>query len=642
MDAKKIRIIWQEQISSGKTNIQPYISFDKGYNWVELINLGGQNLADEARLYNSSSKNIDCFYTELSTGFNEINVSFTPTFCCTPEISQYDTTPDSNGFEAGTWYFAIAAISSSSPLFEEVYSSYDNVNKIDKGTEEEFISKIIQVDLTEPSAVNLYVKYQNIISGIAVYAGQASGSTITMKLVYMTNIVQSLAKELTSSSGSDEYIYLKNNYPLPNNGIVKIEDEYIAYETCTQQIASDDGQTYWALGGLTRSLNSITQAHPKTSISLSEDYALEVYYTPYYNEGSDGLPPREYNIPSIPNSLVYYLDCNSGVVKNVGYEDSYQPDEIGVVFYQGNSNMYGKTVKFNGEGVIDTQYHLEMDNASIYFLHQFNDFASEDTDPYIFVGTTDYEKKLWLKVSTSNLKPIIGYGDDILIDDDDTRTVALSKNSVDKVMLTYRLDVENDKTIFCFYLNNKKYVEFEYETAISDMGNIYLGGLGTSNSTYSNTYYGYMDEFRIYNEVKDIDGMMDIYDDINYNYREYQGRITLSKENIVQYVDNDNITYYEKNSKKYIGYQPLITTTFTVDTSELEDFGKSYQTAIDNYLLENPEGIDELTSLTYPIGIENIKLRFDLSANTGSSIQNMFISPILTNISVIVSTVSVD
>lgn len=639
MDAKKIRIIWQEQITQGQTNVKPLISFDKGYNWLELVNLGGQNLADEARLYNSSSKNIDCFYTELNNGYNEINVAFTPTFCCTPEISQFDTTPDENGFETGTWYFAVAAISNDYPLFEAT-SDVETVNKIDKGTESDFVSKIITVELTEPSAVNLYIKYQDAITGIAVYAGQASGSTIELKLVYLTNMVQSLAKELEETSGADDYIYLKNNYPLPNNGIVKIEDEYISYETCTRQMT--DGQTYWALGGLRRSINSISQKHPKTNISLSENYSLEVFYTPYYEEGSDGLPPRDYNIPSIPNSLLYYLDCNSGVIKNIGYDSSSQPDEMGVLLYKEVSNMYGKAIKFNGEGIIDTQYQLNTPDASIYFLHQFNEFTENDADPYIIIGTSDYAKRLWIKISKTNLKPIIGYGADILIDDDDTRTVAFSRNSVDKVMLTYRLDSANEKTIFNFYMNNKMYVEFEYDIAISDMGNLYLGGLGTSDGTFSNTYLGYIDEFRIYNEVKDVEGMIDIYSDINYNFREYQGMITLSKDNTVQFVNNDNITYYEKDSVKYIGYQPLITPSFTVQTASVDDFGENYRTAIDNYLLENLEGVDNLKSLTYPMAINNIKLRFDLSSDTGNAIRNMFETPIIKNISVIVSNVTAD
>ena len=227
-----------------------------------------------------------------------------------------------------------------------------------------------------------------------------------------------------------------------------------------------DGQTYWALGGLRRSINSISQKHPKTNISLSENYSLEVFYTPYYEEGSDGLPPRDYNIPSIPNSLLYYLDCNSGVIKNIGYDSSSQPDEMGVLLYKEVSNMYGKAVKFNGEGIIDTQYQLNTPDASIYFLHQFNEFTENDADPYIIIGTSDYAKRLWIKISKTNLKPIIGYGADILIDDDDTRTVAFSRNSVDKVMLTYRLDSANEKTIFNFYMNNKMYVEFEYDIAI--------------------------------------------------------------------------------------------------------------------------------------------------------------------------------
>ena len=639
MDAKKIRIIWQEKITQGETNVKPLISFDKGYNWLELVNLGGQSLADEARLYNGSNKNIDCFYTELNNGYNELNVAFTPTFCCTPEISQFDVSPDENGFEAGTWYFAVAAISNDYPLYEAV-SDVETVNKIDKGTESDFVSKLIEVELTEPSSINLYIKYQDAITGIAVYGGQASGSNIELKLIYLTNIVQSLAKELPETSGEDDYIYLKNNYPLPNNGIVRIEDEYISYETCTREMS--DGETYWALGGLKRSINSITQKHPKTNISLSENYSLEVFYTPYYEEGSDGLPPREYNIPSIPNSLVYYLDCNSGVIKNVGYENTSQPDEMGVLLYKEVSNMFGKAIKFNGEGIIDTQYHLNTPDASIYFLHQFNEFTDNEADPYVFIGVSEYGKALWMRISKINLKPIIGYGADILIDDDDTRTIAFSKNSVDKIMLTYKLDSTNEKTLFNLYFNDKMYVEFEYDLAISDMGNLYLGGLKTSDNSFSNTYLGYIDEFRIYNEVKDVDGMIDIYKDVNYNYREYQGRITLSKDNIVQYVDNENITYYTKNSVKYIGYQPLITPSFTISTDNIEDFGEDYRTAIDNYLLENLEGVDNLTSLTYPMAINNIKLRFDLSSNTGNAIRNMFTSPIVKNISVIVSTVTAD
>ena len=74
----------------------------------------------------------------------------------------------------------------------------------------------------------------------------------------------------------------------------------------------------------------------------------------------------------------------------------------------------------------------------------------------------------------------------------------------------------------------------------------------------------------------------------------------------------------------------------------MEDFGENYRTAIDNYLLENLEGVDNLKSLTYPMAINNIKLRFDLSSDTGNAIRNMFETPIIKNISVIVSNVTAD
>jgi len=593
LTSKKIRLLWQEKIESGYTSIIPKISFNRGKDWINL-----QTLAGDARTNSKSYLSSK----DLGNGYSELDITLGMCPKIVPEIKSVVTTTNASGFATGTWYFAVSALTYDYPGFEPV-----STNSYFNGP----ISKVVEVVLTQPSSVDLYVRYPEYTKGLAIYWGQNSGGTITLKLHHVTNFVQKLKTTLTDVGTKIE---LLNEYPLPSYGTVKIDNEYINYTTCTWNT------DHWELNGLTRGQRGSTTA-THTTVFGDE---IEVYSANYTGGKYGEIPERIYPKPTIPSNLKFYLNFDSSSVLNLVSGGS-TPSVLGTVEYSSDFALMGKALKLPGSGVIKTNETLTH-TGSIHFLHSFVDSIG-NVNPYIFSSTNG----LRLAIDKTNLKPILSYGNTTILSSNDPRTPSLSKFDLDQVLLTWEPTNENLMN-FKLYINENLIADINtnIEANTFSPGAPYIGGLQTGSDTYSNTYIGYIDEFRIYNTVLSLNDCSSILEEIVNSDSIYCGKVSIS--NPTNYPDLDVNTTGTKIQR----YEPLITKEYATTTPNT--YGNAYSITIDNWIIDHfytDQSIPSGQNLTYPIDPEAIKIRFDMTSDSQG-----FKTPEIKNVSTIISEVS--
>lgn len=593
LTSKKVRLLWQEKIEDGYTSIIPKISFDRGNDWISL-----QTLAGDARTNTESYLSS----TSLENGYNQLDITFGMCPEVIPEIKEAVVTAHTPGFATGTWYFAVSALTYDYPGFEtNSTSSYFNGP----------ISKVVEVVLGATSSVDLYVRYPEYTKGLAIYWGQNSGGTVTLKLHHVTNFVQKLKTTLTNTGTKIE---LLNEYPFPDYGTVKIDNEYIDYDTCTWNT------DHWELTGLTRGQRGSTAATHTTTFGHETEVYLANYTGGVYGE----IPERIYPKPTTAANLKQYLNFDSGSVLNLVSGGS-TPTVLGTVEYSSDFALMGKTLKLPGSGVVKTNEALT-NTGSIHLLHTFVDLVN-NADPYIFSATSG----LWLAIDKTNLKPILGYDTTTILSSDDPRTPSLSKLDIDQLILTWE-PITGDVMNFKLYVNKNLVadVDTDIDSTTFTPGSPYIGGLQTGVDTYTNTYIGYIDEFRIYNTVLSLSDCSAILEEVLNSDSTYCGLISI--------IDDE---YYPDLGVDVPGtkiqlYEPLIDKEFTTTTPAT--YGYDYGVSIDNWIVEHfytDQSIPSAEHLTYPIDPEAIKIRFDMTSDSQG-----FKTPEIKNVSTIISEVS--
>jgi hypothetical protein len=593
LTSKKIRLLWQEKIEDGYTSIIPKISFDRGNDWISL-----QTLSGDARTNTESYLSSEA----LDNGYSQLDITFGICPEIVPEIKEVVTAAHTPGFATGTWYFAVSALTYDYPGFETVStSSYFNGP----------ISKVVEVVLGESSSVDLYVRYPEYTKGLAVYWGQDDGGTVTLKLHHVTNFVQKLKTTLTDIGTTIE---LLNEYPFPSYGTVKIDNEYIDYESCTWDT------DHWELTGLTRGQRGSTAATHTTSFGNE----IEVYLANYTGGIYGEIPERIYPKPTTSANLEQYLNFDSSSVLNLVSGGS-TPTTLGTLEYSSDFALMGKTLKLPGTGVVKTNEALT-DTGSIHLLHAFVDLV-DDANPYIFSALSG----LWLAIDKTNLKPILGYDTTTILSSDDPRTPSLSKLDLDQLMLTWE-PITGDLMNFKLYINENLVADIDssIDSTTFTPGEPYIGGLQTGVDTYTNTYIGYIDEFRIYNTVLTLSDCSTILEEVLNSDSIYCGLIPIVHSGYYPDLDVDIL------GTKIQLYEPLIDKEFATTTPAT--YGYDYGISIDNWIVEHfyaDQSIPTAEHLTYPIDPDAIKIRFDMTSDSQG-----FKTPEIKNVSTIISEVS--
>lgn len=608
---KKGRLIWDEYIPPSLANdaLVPQVSFDKGYSWMSL--------KDQVKSLRSGNNVYGGNIESLNNGFRQVDISFTYTPTAIPKISDYTLEPDStNGLAPGTYYFAVGCLNYDTPCMNPAGSD----NYYATGQFSEPISKLVKITISSKSRVNLFVNYPEYTRGLCIYYGQESGGTVNLKLYHVTNLVQLLNNNITASSS--ETIILKNKYPFPNNGIIKIENEYIKYTACNWN------GTNWALTGLTRGLYNTTPAVHTNPTGEN----IPIYLAMYENGGLYGeIPDRIYARPELDSDLVQYLNFDSSTPLDL-VDNTRQIIEIGEVNYSSLWTMLSSSLKLSGRGYINSNYDLTTniaDYGSIHFYISFESFVdNENIDPYIF-GTAD-GTGLWMRISRITNKPYFGVGEVTIIGSEDFRVPSLTKDGYDRIGLAWRLNSDGFME-FDFTINGYSFItestlipkfssnEFNRFTP----GILLIGGVSINPNT---SFNGYIDDWRVYNRALTLEEFNSIHTYMLSRPNVYCGKITI--DNNFKDLSGANISLND--------YEPLIDTVINTSVNGGRDFGIYY----DDWLIEKLLTDHTILSgerITYPIESDTIQLRFDMHGYDASDESSGYYTPILKNISLIIS-----
>jgi len=601
IEFKKARLIWEESYpgSLGSSCIVPKISFDNGYNWMSL-----DSTATALRVSGTATGGT---IKDTSGGFKELDISFGFTPYAIPEISGYRLAADATyGLDPGTYYFAVSCLNYDTPGNDDSYTA----NNYYSGPETVPISKLKQVVISSKSKVHLYINYPDLTRGLCIYYGVSSGATVNLKLYHVTNLVHKLGTTLTVGETSSIILPTSHPYPLPANGTVKIDNEYIDYTTCTW--SSD----HYILGTLSRGARGTTAAE---HLSGSPIY-LSMYTGGVYGE----LPSKIYFRPTVDVNCTQWLNFDAEDIDDLSNNTT--PTAVGTLEYSSLSAILQSSLRFTGAGAIDSDVTLDATNGTVHFYLAFSDFNSaeaETVDPYIF-GTA---AGLWMKLSRFNLKPYFGYGDITILSYNDPRIPSLIREQFSRIGLSWEVDGSYMKFYFTVDGYNIFSETTNVESASFTPGEPNIGGLITGGVTVSNTFSGYLDDWRVYDVTYTLGGIndfADIHEEVTSIQNYYTGLVTIS---------TDFPDYSGANSDIGTGYEPLIDTLFsTVNTTT---GGHAFGIYYDDWLVERLESGGSIPTgqrITYPIDSETIQVKFDLVGEPDG-----FETPIVKNIAVIIS-----
>ncbi len=608
---KKGRLIWDEYISPILSNdsITPKISFDKGYSWMSL-DTQVENLRNGYSIYGGNIKT-------LNNNFKQIDISFTFTPTAIPKIADYTLEQDSTyGLDPGTYYFAVGCLNYDTPCM----NTFSGSNYYATGSFTEPISKLVKIAIISKSKVHLFVNYPEYTRGLCIYYGQKTSDVVNLKLYHITNLVQLLNNSISAESSVT--IVLKNKYPFPNNGVVKIENEYIGYTSCSWN------GTNWVLTGLTRGLYNTTPiAH-----SNPTDGNIPIYLAMYENGGLYGeIPSRIYARPDLDPGLIQYLNFD-GLTPIDLIDNSRTITKVGEVNYSSSWTMLSNSLRLSGKGYINSNCNLTtsaVDEGSIHFYISFESFVEGETnDPYIF-GTAD-GTGLWMRINRITNKPYFGVGNVTIIGSEDFRIPSLTKDSYDRIGLAWRLNsdgfMEFDFTIngYSFITESTRIPKFSSnEINRFTPGILLIGGISLSPNT---SFNGYIDDWRVYNRALSLEEFNSIHTYMLSRPNIYCGKIII--DNNFKDLSGANISLND--------YEPLIDTT--IDTTE--DGGNDFGIYYDDWLIEKlltDSTILNNERISYPIESDSIQLRFDMHGYNASNESSGYYTPILKNISLIIS-----
>ena len=608
---KKGRLIWDEYVPSilRSDSLTPSVSFDKGYSWMSLATQAA-SLREGSVVHGGNIK-------DLGNGFKQVDLSFTFTPTVVPMIAGYSLEPDSTyGLNPGTYYFAAGCINYDTPCMN--ISNGDNYYAT--GQFSVPVSKLVRVDIGAKSRVNLFINYPKYTRGLCVYYGQLSGSTVSLKLYHVTNLVQLLDSSITAES--TETIVLKNTYPFPDNGVVKIESEYIKYTTCSWN------GTRWQLTGLTRGLYSTTPANHTNPSGEN----IPVYLAMYENGGLYGeIPDRVYARPPLDSRLVQYLNFDTTAPIDL-VNSARVIIKVGEVNYSSSWTMLSNSLRLSGKGYLNSNCNLTtnaVDEGSVHFYISFESFVEGETsDPYIF-GTAD-GSGLWMRISRITNKPYFGVGSVTVVGSEDFRVPSLSKNSYDRIGLAWRVNSKGNM-VFDFTVNGYSFITestlipkfSSNKTNRFNPGTLLIGGISLSPNT---SFNGYIDDWRIYNSALTLDEFNAIHTYLMSKPNVYCGKVTVD----TNYKD---LSGYNVNLGDY---EPLIDTTIDTTVDGGSDFGVYYDDWLIEKLLTDPT-IYSGERISYPIESDSIQVRFNMHGYDVSNESSGYYSPVLKNISLIIS-----
>lgn len=633
---KKGRLIWEEY-TEGLSNlcIEPKISFDEGITWMTLLSKA-VNLRTGSRVTDSSIKNLDKNWKQLDVGF-----SFTP--YSIPAIVNHEIIPDAvNGKDSGTYYYILRCLNKTSPGLEESENNtYDALNALNNH------SRVYVVTLKEKSKINLFINFADYVSGIALYEGySADGLTfpITLKLAYISNICNSLLETIEIA---DNTIWLKNKFPLPKEGVIKINNEYIKYSNCSYEEKNEGDITgyYWKLTVEDRGyLNSSPDRH---IVSDDPYYANVPVMLANHTAGLYGeLPDKQFAKPVITDTLLkQFLNFDEKTVVDLIINEETElpntvPTPLGQVLYDNTTVTKGYALRLDSKGIIDTDMNFAK-TMTIYCSFRLDKLLSgvvpgslpavPSLDPVIFGN----DEGLWLKVSRANAKPYIGYKETTITPIENYKMQSIAINEYHSIGVSWHKDSASNYMKFYIYLNGKILQEVVSSILYDDFeeNRIYIGGFKLTEEEFIVPISAFYDEWRVYHKVLGLEDYKMIELEKSNKNNIWCGKLELNTNSLTDYSVIDASTALNT-------YDPLFTLSYTFGSSELlYGSGSDFSTVYDDTLLQafvTDGAVPSSTTFTYPIDTNKIQVRFDMEGDgTG------FVTPKIRNIALIISEGSV-
>jgi hypothetical protein len=294
--------------------------------------------------------------------------------------------------------------------------------------------------------------------------------------------------------------------------------------------------------------------------------------------------------------------------------------------------MLSNSLRLSGKGYLNSNCNLTtsvVDEGSVHFYISFESFVEGETsDPYIF-GTAD-GSGLWMRISRITNKPYFGVGSVTVVGSEDCRVPSLSKNSYDRIGLAWRVNSKGNM-VFDFTVNGYSFITestlipkfSSNKTNRFNPGTLLIGGISLSPNT---SFNGYIDDWRIYNSALTLDEFNAIHTYLMSKPNVYCGKVTVD----TNYKD---LSGYNVNLGDY---EPLIDTTIIITVDGGNNFGVYYDDWLMEKLLTDPT-IYSGERISYPIESDSIQVRFDMHGYDVSNESSGYYSPVLKNISLIIS-----
>jgi hypothetical protein len=724
--SKNGRLIWDEYVDNSQYTdvnlaykcISPAVSFDDGYSWMSF--------ADNAYSLRKSSTSTTTFKissSDSNSGFNQLDLNFSFTPYSISEIADITYTADANGpFSGGTtYYFTVMNMTYDLPgyysddvdnngttdYFLYYTGNYYNgatngslSNGIDAGSYYP-MSKIKSITLPAGNKYNisLYIKYPKIAKGLCVYSGTMASDTITFTLNHVTNLVQALGNDLAAVTSNGDVLVLENNFPLPKQGTVLVENEIIEYTDCSfktgisRKTASGSTQTVsrWCLTGLKRNSGVAHKWNPSTGSDL-----VKVYLA-MYDGGSYGeIPAPIYPKIDIDANCTQYIRFDSKNVDDI--TKNTVPVAIGTAAYDIVSTTLVYSLRLTGQGVVKsnltslsnikykdttlTNYYKLLNNkGSLHFYLSLSEFVStSSTDPYVFCPA-DNADGLWMKISKFNLKPYFGFRmlvngeyENIEIASFENYILpSLTKDVFSSICITWEAITKETATKssnnsnlnlmrFTYIVDGNKILTVDSSISKSKfvVGNLCIGGEAVDTSIATDTSFkGHIDDWRVYaNKVLTTTDSIQITHDNNLIATDDCGLITLDNNTYIDYNSSTNNSIsesvaisnpegtYTDASPRVKKYEPKMYSIIKAS----KDAGRNYGTYYDNwfinaYLTDGKVPIIKISdystysakNLSYPIYPQTVKIKFDMiGPETGAA------SPKIKNIMFIASEGTLD
>lgn len=479
-------------------------------------------------------------------------------------------------------------------------------------------------------------------------------NVIHYRLAFISNLTTTLVKAIDSNSSDP--ICIDNRYSLPFSGRIRVNSEYINYEKI--EFASDSSfpQGYYKLSGITRE-----------SISSKHEIGSPVFVSLLDGGIFGELPKKSISIYKNTEGLGQYFHFDRS-----GYSDMV-PDMtgnkngkiLGLVDFTGTESFLKTAASFTKSGVIITDHEFK-NSGTIHFYFKIDKLP--DNDMVLFGSSSG----LRLKLSKDNLRLSLEYGNKVIIKSENPKISKVKIGSWTEIAISWQHSTafSTDRV----YLYKDGILEADESLTIAAANQYYaIGGLLTtatvnpdySNAEYSDLFEGKIDDWRVYDIHLGMDQLSILDSNLKELGFEYCGVIDINKRFVNKGItpDKDKILDYYLFDSSLLKYEPYIITYFSVlkDDEELVDKAGEYSTTCDlwplyaiangnyftadtlqtkdgNYglVIKKKDGKD-VSRINYPININSIKYRFELSGKSDG-----VNSPIIRDFATIVSSSSID